>query len=62
MVLARVREKNSDSRITAPKSAIDEAATTSWPNVDEISPASFSTGTSTPSEVALRRPPRTRAG
>ena len=38
----------------APKSAIDAAATISWPNVDEISPASLSTGTSTPSEVAQR--------
>ncbi len=38
----------------APKSAIDAAATISWPKVDEISPASFSTGTITPSDVAHR--------
>ena len=38
----------------APKSAIDAAAMISWPNVEEISPASLSTGTSTPSEVAHR--------
>ena len=38
----------------APKSAIEAAETISWPNVDEISPASLSTGTITPSEVAQR--------
>ena len=38
----------------APKSAIEAAAMISCPNVDEISPASLSTGTSTPSEVAHR--------
>ena len=38
----------------APKSAIDAAAMISWPNVEEISPASLSTGTITPSDVAHR--------
>ena len=38
----------------APKSAIDAAATMSWPKGDEISPVSFSTGTITPSDVAQR--------
>jgi hypothetical protein len=38
----------------APKSAIDPAATTSWPNRDAISPASLSTGMITPSDVAER--------
>ena len=47
-------EKKIDSRMIAPKSAIDAAATISWPNVDEISPASFSTGTMHASEVAQR--------
>ena len=48
------REKNSESRMMAPKSAIDDAAITSWPKPVEISPVSFSSGTSTPSEVAVR--------
>jgi hypothetical protein len=47
-------EKKTDSRMIAPKSAIDAAPMISWPKVVEISPASFSTGTSTPSEVAQR--------
>ena len=47
-------EKKSDSRMIAPKSAIDAAAMISCPNVDAISPASLSTGTSTPSDVAHR--------
>ena len=47
-------EKKIESRITAPKSAIVPAATISWPKVEEISPASFSTGIRTPSEVAQR--------
>ncbi len=47
-------EKNTDSRMIAPKSAMEPAATTSWPKVDEISPASLSTGMITPSEVADR--------
>ena len=47
-------EKNSDSRMIAPKSAIDAAAMISWPKVEAISPASLSTGTSTPSDVAHR--------
>ncbi len=34
------------------KSAIEAAATTSWPNGDSIRPESLSTGTTTPSEVA----------
>ena len=38
----------------APKSAIDAAAMISCPKVEEISPESLSTGTSTPSEVAQR--------
>ena len=33
-----------ESRITAPKSAIEPAAMTSWPNCEPISPASLSTG------------------
>ncbi len=36
----------------APKSAIVPAAITSWPNVRDISPASLSTETITPSDVA----------
>ena len=47
-------EKNRVSRMIAPKSAIEAAETISWPNVDEISPASLSTGTITPSDVAQR--------
>ena len=47
-------EKKIESRITAPKSAIVPAAMISCPKVDEISPASLSTGISTPSEVAQR--------
>jgi hypothetical protein len=47
-------EKKIESRITAPKSAIVPAATISCPKVEEISPASFSTGMRTPSEVAQR--------
>ena len=38
----------------APKSAIVAAPMISWPKVVEISPASFSTGIRTPSEVAQR--------
>ena len=45
-------EKNRVSRMIAPKSAIEPAAMASWPKVDEISPASLSTGMITPSEVA----------
>ena len=45
-------EKNSDSRITAPKSAIDAAATTSWPASPSIASASLRTGTTSPSDVA----------
>ena len=47
-------EKNSVSRMIAPKSAIDAADTISCQNGVEISPESFSTGTITPSEVAQR--------
>ena len=47
-------EKNTESRMIAPKSAIVAAATTSCPNGEAISPASLSTGMSTPSEVAQR--------
>ena len=36
VVLFAWREKKSDSRITAPKSAIDPAAITSWPNREPI--------------------------
>ena len=38
----------------APKSAIDPAASTSWPNRVESWSASLSTGMITPSEVAQR--------
>ena len=48
------RRRRATSRMIAPKSAIDAAAMISCPNVEEISPASLSTGTSTPSEVAHR--------
>ena len=44
--------KKSESRMIAPKSAIEPAAITSWPSVEPLSPASLSTGISTPSEVA----------
>ena len=47
-------EKKIESRMIAPKSAIDAAAMISCPRVDEISPGSLSTGTRTPSEVAHR--------
>ena len=47
-------EKNSESRITAPKSAIDAAARTSCPNRLVSSPTSLSTGMITPSEVPQR--------
>ena len=46
------REKKSDSRMTVAKSAIVAPAITSWPNVEPTSPASLSTGMTTPSEVA----------
>ena len=45
-------EKNTESRMIAPKSAIDAAAITSWPKFELMLPESFSTGTITPSEVA----------
>ena len=45
-------EKKTESRITAPKSAIVPAAITSWPKVVSIWPLSLSTGIRTPSEVA----------
>jgi hypothetical protein len=44
-------EKNSDSRMIAPKSAIEAAAITSWPKSDPMLSESLSTGTITPSEV-----------
>ena len=47
-------EKKIESRMIAPKSAIEPAATINWPNVVAISPASLSTGISTPSDVAHR--------
>ena len=47
-------EKKIESRMIAPKSAIDAAAMISCPKVEEISPESLSTGTSTPSDVAQR--------
>jgi hypothetical protein len=39
------REKNSESRMIAPKSAIEAPAIVSWPKSEEISPASLSSGT-----------------
>jgi hypothetical protein len=45
-------EKNSDSRMIAPKSAIEAAAITSWPKLELMLPESFKPGTITPSEVA----------
>ncbi len=51
-VLVASREKNSDSRTTVAKSATDEAAIVSWPSGDAASPASFKTGTMSPSDVA----------
>ena len=51
------REKKSESRMTAPKSATLAAAITSWPNGVDASPASFNTGTTNPNEVASRMMP-----
>ncbi len=48
------RENSSVSSNTEAKSAIDAAAITSWPKRDLASPASWSTGTITPSEVEAR--------
>ena len=47
-------EKKIESRMIAPKSAIEAAAMISCPKVVESCPESLSTGTSTPSEVAQR--------
>ena len=47
-------ENNSDSRITAPKSAIDAAAMISWPVAPPSWPESLSTGTTSPSDVEHR--------
>ena len=47
-------EKNSESRMIAPKSAIEAAAITSCPKSDEMFPESLSTGTITPSDVETR--------
>ena len=52
VLLDPLPEKNSDSRMIAPKSAIEAAAITSWPKLEEMLPESLSTGTITPSEVA----------
>jgi hypothetical protein len=46
-------EKKSVSRITAAKSATVPPAITSCPNPDALTPASFSTGTISPSDVAV---------
>ena len=54
MVPVASREKNSVSRITAPKSAIEPAAMTSCPKLEPLSPESLSRGTMIPSEVAER--------
>src|ERR671914_635816 len=48
-------EKKSVRRMIAPKSAMEAAATISWPNGDAISPESFSTGTITPSATTTAR-------
>ena len=45
-------EKNNVRRMTAPKSATVPPAITSWPNSVELCPASFNTGTTSPSDVA----------
>lgn len=45
-------EKNSESRMIEPKSAIEAAAMTSSPRLESMLPESFSTGKTTPSEVA----------
>jgi hypothetical protein len=45
-------EKKSESRITAPKSATDEPVMTNCPKEERLCPASASTGTTMPSEVA----------
>src|SRR5918911_1130625 len=50
-------EKNSDNRITVAKSATDALAITSCPNPVPVSPASFSTATTIPNEVAARSMP-----
>ena len=47
-------ENSRVSKSTEAKSAIDEAAMTSWPNREDDSPESWSTGTITPSEVEAR--------
>ena len=47
-------EKRNDSSSTETKSAIEAAAITSWPKRVVDSPASWSTGTITPSEVEVR--------
>ena len=52
MLVEPLPEKNSDSRMIAPKSAIEAAAITSWPKLEPMLPESLSTGTITPSEVA----------
>src|ERR1700730_1030875 len=46
------REKKSESRMTAPKSASEAPAITCWPKPLSLWPASFRTGTTRPSEVA----------
>ncbi len=52
--LAPDDEKNSDSRTTVVKSAIEAAAITSWPNGVPVWPASLSTATTIPNDVAAR--------
>jgi hypothetical protein len=47
-------EKNSESRMIEPKSAIEAAAMTSSPRLELMLPESFSTGKITPSAVATR--------
>ena len=48
------REKKSVRRMIVAKSAIEAAAIVSWPNRLPTSPASLSSGTTTPSDVAER--------
>src|SRR5689334_2551237 len=51
VLLEPLPEKNTDSKMIAPKSAIEAAAITSWPKLEPMLPESLSTGTITPREV-----------
>src|SRR5918994_1384063 len=53
-------DKNRVSSTTAPKSATDELAMTSWPSGVSACLASLSTGTTNPSEVAISAMPTSR--